>query len=80
MRVVLQADHIQRGVGALAHIDQRDAARRQQALGLQLFTAKADHHDFAAEVRVQADVAQRANGHDGVRCVNRDTAAIGMFE
>ena len=80
MRIVLQADHIQRGVTTLAHIDQRDAARRQQALGLQLFTAQADHHDFAAEVRVQTDVAQRAYGHDGVRCVNRDAAAVGMFE
>ena len=80
MRVVLQANNIQRGVAALAYIDQRNAARRQQALGLQLFTAQADHHDFAAEVRVQADVAQRAYGHDGVRCVNCDAAAVGMFE
>ena len=80
MRIVLQADHVQRGVAALAHIDQRDAARRQQALGLQFFTAQADHHDFAAKVRVQADVAQGAYGHDGVRRVNCYAAAVGMFQ
>jgi hypothetical protein len=61
VRVVLQADHVQRlGLGLPRRGS--EAARRQQPLGLQLLAAQADHHHLAAEVGVQADVAQRADG------------------
>ena len=62
MAVVLQADHVERLAG-LRSSSNREAARRQQALGLQLLAAQADHHHLAAEVGVQADVAQRADRH-----------------
>ena len=63
MRIVLQAHHVQRlGLG-LALVDDGERAWRQQALGLQLLATQADRHQLAAKIRVQADVAQRADRH-----------------
>ena len=59
VRLVLQADDVERrllgraDVGDVALVDDREAAGRQQALGLQLLAAEADHHHLVAEVRVQ---------------------------
>ena len=39
------------------NVDDGKAAGWQQPLGLQLLAAEAHHHQFAAEVRIQADVA-----------------------
>ena len=50
--VVLQADDVERRVVAVALVADREAARRQQALRLQLLAAQAHHHHLAAEVRV----------------------------
>ena len=55
-------------------------ARRQQALGLQLLAAEAHDHDLAAEVRVQADVAQRPDRDQRVGRVDRDAAAVAVLE
>ena len=79
MGLVLQAHHIQ-PLGAAAFIHHGDGARRQQTLGLQLFAAQAHHHHLAAKVGVQAQVAQGADGDDGVGRVNRHTAAVAMFQ
>jgi hypothetical protein len=67
-------------VGDVALVDDRERARRQQALGLQLLAAQADHHHLVAEVRVQADVAQRADRDLGARRVDRHAAAVGVLE
>ena len=86
MGFVLQADHIQRdldaGVGTrlVALVDDREAARRQQPLGLQFLAAQAHDHHLAAEVRVQTDVAQRADRHRRVGRIDGHTAAVSMFE
>ena len=59
VRLVLQADDVERrprrraDVGDVALVDDRERARRQQPLGLQLLAAEADHHHLVAEVRVQ---------------------------
>ena len=58
----------------------REAARRQQPLGLQLLAAQADHHHLAAEVRVQADVAQRADRDHRVGRVDRHAAAVAVLQ
>ena len=86
MRFVLQAHHIEFGLGTVTHIghmtlvDQRDRTRWQQAFRLQLLAAQADHHHLATEVRVQADIAQRADRNDRVGCVDGHAAAIGVRE
>ena len=86
MLVVLQADHVElrffacADIGDVALIDDGEAARRQQALGLQLLAAQAHHHHLAAEVRVQADVAQRADRDLGAGRVDGHAAAVGVFE
>ncbi len=63
MGFVLETHHVQRCLlqGTLVH--QSNGARRHEALGLRLLAAQADHHHLAAEVGVEADVAQRADGH-----------------
>ena len=79
MGVVLQTHQVQRrGRGAFVH--QRNAAGRQQTLGLQLFATQADDHHLAAEVGVQADVAQCADRDLGTRCVDGHTAAVGVLQ
>ncbi len=86
MRVVLQANHVESGffagadIGDVAFVDDRKRTRWQQSLGLQFFAAEADHHHLAAEVRVQADVAQRADRDLGARRVDRHAAAVAVLE
>ena len=79
MGFVLQAHHIQ-PLGAAAFVHHGDGAGGQQSLGLQLFAAQAHHHHLAAKVGVQAQVAQGADGDDGVWRVNRHAAAVAMFQ
>ena len=57
-----------------------DRTGRQQSLGLQLLAAQAHHHHFAAEVRIQADVAQRADRNDRVGRVDRHAAAVAVLQ
>jgi hypothetical protein len=57
-----------------------DRARRQQPLGLQLLAAQADHHHLAAEVGVQADVAQRADGDHRIGRVDGHAAAVAVLQ
>ncbi|MPM77574.1 hypothetical protein SDC9_124580 [bioreactor metagenome] len=77
MGLVLQTDHVQ---FRFTLVDDGKAARRQQALGLQLFTAQADHHDLAAEVRVAADIAQRALRDLGTHGIDGHAAAIAVLQ
>ena len=80
VRAVLQAHDVQPfGRGALALLD-GDAARRQQALGLQLFATQAHDHHLTTKVGVEADIAQRAYGHRCLGCVDGHAAAIGVFQ
>ena len=53
---------------------------RQQAVGLQLLAAQAHHHHLAAEVRVERDVAQRADRDLGAGGVDGHAAAIGVLQ
>ena len=79
---VLQADDVERFFFAarIALVADRERARRQQPLGLQLLAAEAHDHHLAAEVRVQADVAQRADRDHRVGRVDGDAAAVGVLE
>ncbi len=52
----------------------------QQALGLELFTSQADHHHLAAKVRVEGDIVDGPDGHDGCRGVNRHAAAVKVVQ
>ena len=63
-----------------ALVADREGARRQQPLGLQLLAAEAHHHHLAAEVRIAADVAQRPDRDRGVGRVDGDAAAVGVLE
>ena len=78
VRVVLKAHHIKSGIFGLPLINDGKAARWHQALGLQLLAAQAHHHHLSAKIRVQTDVAQRADGDFCPRCVNRHAAAIAV--
>ena len=79
MLIVLQTYDIDAFSAVAAPVFDRDRARRKQALRLQLFAAQADHHHLAAEVRVEADVAQRADRHDRIGRVDGDAAPIGVL-
>ena len=77
--IVLQAHQ----VGALrlvTAIVDREATGWQEARGLQLLATQADHHDLAAKIRVQADVAQRADRDLGAWRVNRHTTAVTVLQ
>lgn len=65
-----QVQRIRWVCGWLLFIHQRNAAGPQQAFGLRLFAAEADHHYLAAKVGVLADVAQRADVHHRVGSVD----------
>jgi hypothetical protein len=56
------------------------APLRHEAHRLQLLAAEAHDHHLAAEVRVEADVAQRADGNGRARSVDRDAAAVGVLQ
>ena len=79
VRLVLQADDVEPGVG-IALVADLERSRRQQPLGLQLLAAEADDHDLAAEVRVLADVAQRPDRDLRIGRVDRDAAAVAVLE
>ena len=68
--VVLQDDDVLRGVVLRAH----------EHVHRQLFAAEGHDHQLPAEVRVMAEVAQRADGHLGLRRVDGDAAAVGMVD
>jgi len=53
-------------------------AFRHQPLGAKFLAAKADHHHLAAEIRIEREILQRADRHNGLGCGDRDAAAIGM--
>ena len=55
-----------------------DRPRVEQARGLQLLAAQADHQRLAAEVRVAADVPQGADGDRGAGRVDGHAAAVGV--
>ena len=76
MRIVLQTHVVERR----AFGPQPDGARRDEAVGLQLFAAQAHHQQLAAEVRVLADVAQGALRNLGARRVDGDAAAVGVLQ
>ena len=86
MFVILQTNHVEdrfgvvADVGHVAFVDQRYCPRRQQSFRLQLLTAQADHHHLAAKVRIEANVAQRADWNDGVGRVDGNTAAISVVQ
>ncbi len=90
MRFVLKHHHVAVQIGLdvadVSHFGDirrsgnRNRARRHQAFGLQLLATEADHHHFAAEIRIQTDVAYRADRHHRVRRVDRDAATIGVPE
>lgn len=52
----------------------------QQALWLQFFTAEANDHYLTAKVRVQRNIMNSSNGHDGGWSVNRHAATVQMIE
>ena len=79
MVLVLQADRIGRVTGR-ATLDDGKTAGRQQARGLQFFTAQTDHHDLAAKIGVEADIAQRADRNNGLRRINGHAAAIRVLQ
>ena len=54
------------------------APRRHHPHRLQFFAAQAHHHHFAAEVRMQRQVAQRANGNGRARRIDSHSAAVRM--
>ena len=58
----------------------REAAGRQEPIRLQLLAPQAHDQQLAAEVRIQADVAQRADRDDRVRRVDRDAAAVAVLQ
>ena len=64
----------------VASVHDREGAGRQQPVGLQLLAAQAHHHHLAAEVRVQRDVPQRADGDDRVGRVDGHAAAVAVLE
>ena len=72
--LVLQADHV-----ALAQ-DGKIAGgiAGEQARGLQLLAAQADHQRLSREVGMQPDVLQGADGNGGARRVDGDAAAVGV--
>ena len=80
VRVVLQADHVELLGGRAALVGDGNGAGRQQALGLQLLAAQAHDHHLAAEVGVEADVAQGADRHDGIGRVDGHAAAVAVLE
>ena len=86
MRLVLQAHHVQRflrvvtHVGHVALVDDGKRARRQQPFGLQFLAAQADDHHLAAEVGVEADVAQRADRHRRVRRLDGHAATVAVLQ
>ena len=83
VHVVLQADHVQRFCARRRRalcVTNHDGARRHQAFRLHFFAAQADHHHFAAKVRVQADVAHRANRDLCPRRIDRDAATIAVLQ
>ncbi len=71
--VVLQAHEVLAAAGAFP-------ARRKEPVGLQLLTAEADDQHFAAEVRVQREVAERADGDRCAGGVDRHPASVGVLE
>ena len=83
---VLEAHDVERRLFGLADVrdvalvDDRNRSGRQQALRLQLFATEADDHHFAAEIGIEADVAQRADRDHRIGCIDRDAAAIRMLE
>ena len=73
---ILQAD-----VTGAVHRDAFDIFRPlQQPLGLQLFTAKANDHHFAAEVRVKGDIVDGAYWYHRRWRINRYAAAIEVIQ
>ena len=78
MRGVLQGDQVV--VVLVASASTLDGAGRQQPLRLQLLATEADHHGGAAEIRIEADVAQRADRDVGVRRIDGDAAAVDVLE
>ena len=58
----------------------RDRSGWQQALGLQLLAAQAEHHHLAAEVRVGGDVAQGADRDHRIGRVDGDAAAVAVLQ
>ena len=77
---ILQANHIQHGIGGGACVLDGETSRRHQAVGLQFFAAQAHHHHFTAEIRVEADVAQGANRNVGAFGINGHTAPVGVLQ
>ncbi|SOY63831.1 hypothetical protein CBM2589_A70004 [Cupriavidus taiwanensis] len=73
--LVLQADHV-----GLARFLDRDGAGADQARRLQLLAAQADDHHFAAEVGVQRDIADGADGDAGIGRVDGHAATIGVLQ
>ena len=64
----------------ITRIGDRKTARWQQALWLQLFTAKTDQHHLAPKIGIQADVAQSADRNDGVGRVDGHATAIAVLQ
>jgi hypothetical protein len=81
VRVVLQPHHVERRLGCFAAlVYHRDGAGRQQPFGLKLLAAQAHHHHLAAEVRVEADVAQCADRDLRVGRIDRHAAAVAVLQ
>src|SRR6185312_12889368 len=53
---------------------------REKPFRLQLLAAEAHDHRLAAEIRIEADVAQRADRYAGARRIDGDAAAVSMLE
>ncbi len=52
----------------------------QQALRLEFFAAEANNHHFTAEVRVQCNIVDCTNRHDGGWGIDRHAAAVQVIE
>src|SRR5690606_41995868 len=52
----------------------------EEYVGLQFLTAQADKQRAPTEVGVAGNITQGADGDDGIRRLNGDTAAIHMFQ
>ena len=72
--LVLHADDVRCGG------EDGEGAGWQEAYGLEFFAAEADDHGRAAEVGVEAEVAEGADGNLGAGCVDGDAAAVGVGE
>ena len=82
----MQAHHVELGAftdsctSGIALIHDGETARRQQPLRLEFLAAQADHHHLISKVRVEGDIAQRADRDLCARRIDGHPAAVGVLQ